>query len=151
MTTTRSSSFTKTPCGQMRERSARSRDAIATLGTRGTYEKNRPKQANVIVDGGKFATAHAVRGQDAPDPLQIRENGVPLPVRLGDGLSTGLFLDQRRNRKWVLDVCRARPGLRVLNLFAYTCGFSVVAAVAMRFPRPVSMPRCWHWSAVAWP
>ncbi|MGH7270523.1 MAG: class I SAM-dependent rRNA methyltransferase, partial [Polyangiaceae bacterium] len=45
---------------------------------------------------------------------------------LGDGLSTGLFLDQRANRARVRDLARGRS---VLNLFAYTCGFSVVAAL----------------------
>jgi 23S rRNA G2069 N7-methylase RlmK/C1962 C5-methylase RlmI len=37
----------------------------------------------------------------------------------------GLFLDQRDNRKRVRDLS---AGKEVLNLFAYTCGFSVAAA-----------------------
>ena len=46
-------------------------------------------------------------------------------IRLGDGLKTGIFLDQRENRSRVKDLAR---GKRVLNLFAYTCGFTVAAA-----------------------
>lgn len=42
------------------------------------------------------------------------------------GLSSGLFLDQRANRRWVT---LNRPK-SVLNLFCYTGGFSVAAAVA---------------------
>lgn len=42
------------------------------------------------------------------------------------GLSAGLFLDQRANRRWVT---QTRPPT-VLNLFCYTGGFSVAAAVA---------------------
>ena len=46
-------------------------------------------------------------------------------VSLGDGLSTGIFLDMREVRRRVRDVASGR---RVLNLFAYTGPFSVVAA-----------------------
>jgi 23S rRNA (cytosine1962-C5)-methyltransferase len=45
-------------------------------------------------------------------------------VHLGDGLRTGLFLDQRDNRRRVREAARDQ---RVLNLFAYTGGFSVAA------------------------
>lgn len=56
----------------------------------------------------------------------MRERGVPFAVRLGDGMSTGLFLDQRENRRRVRE--RA-AGKSVLNLFSYTCAFTVAAAV----------------------
>ena len=46
-------------------------------------------------------------------------------MRLGDGLSTGIFLDQRENRARVFAISK---GLRVANLFSYTCAFSVAAA-----------------------
>jgi 23S rRNA (cytosine1962-C5)-methyltransferase len=46
-------------------------------------------------------------------------------VRLGDGLSTGIFLDQRENRRRVRELA---AGKSVLNLFAYTCPFTVAAA-----------------------
>jgi 23S rRNA (cytosine1962-C5)-methyltransferase len=42
------------------------------------------------------------------------------------GLSSGLFLDQRANRRWI---SQTRPR-SILNLFSYTGGFSVAAAVA---------------------
>jgi 23S rRNA (cytosine1962-C5)-methyltransferase len=47
-------------------------------------------------------------------------------VALGDGLSTGLFVDQRDNRARVRALA---PHKRVLNLFSYTCSFSVAAAL----------------------
>jgi 23S rRNA (cytosine1962-C5)-methyltransferase len=50
---------------------------------------------------------------------------VPFAARLADGLSTGIFLDQRANRRRVREASR---GKRVCNLFAYTCGFSIAAA-----------------------
>jgi 23S rRNA (cytosine1962-C5)-methyltransferase len=52
------------------------------------------------------------------------ENELKYELRADQGLSPGLFLDQRENRKWVKDHSR---GKRVLNLFSYTCGFSLSA------------------------
>jgi 23S rRNA (cytosine1962-C5)-methyltransferase len=95
----------------------------------GVYLKHRPRQANEVgeAERAERAPAHAVRGQDAPETLVIHENGVPFAVRLGEGFSTGIFLDQRDNRARLID---AASGKSVLNLFAYTCGFGVVAAYA---------------------
>lgn len=103
-------------------------DAAAGLpGVRGVYVKRRPRQANVIVQAGdEHAPREPVRGEPAPSPLEIVELGVPYLVRLDEGLSTGLFLDQRSNRARVRELAAGR---RVLNLFAYTCGFSVAAGV----------------------
>ncbi|MBZ0122052.1 MAG: class I SAM-dependent methyltransferase, partial [Sandaracinaceae bacterium] len=102
-------------------------DALGALEPRGLYLKRRPKQANVIVDARSesFAPSAPVRGEPAPEILVVHEEAIPFEVRLGEGLSTGLFLDQRGNR---LRVREAASGKRVLNLFAYTCAFGVAAA-----------------------
>jgi 23S rRNA (cytosine1962-C5)-methyltransferase len=109
------------------EARARVLDASATLGPRGVYLKVRPKHASVVVDTRRETVAppHAVRGDDAPDPMLVREHGLSYEVRLGDGLSTGLFLDMRAQRARVRDLAR---GARVLNLFSYTGSFTVAAA-----------------------
>lgn len=101
-------------------------DAVHGLGFAGVYLKRRPAQANTVGDTRTevLAPSHPLRGRAAPPDFVIREHGVPYEVRLGDGLSTGLFLDQRDNRRRVRDFA---PGRRVLNLFAYTCGFSCAA------------------------
>src|SRR6185436_6201057 len=106
----------------------RALEEVLRLGFDGVYMKVRPKQANLLVDTRRddLAPARAVLGEDAPDPLVVTELGVPFAVRLGDGLSTGIFLDQRKNRELVRSLA---PGARVLNLFAYTCGFTVAAAL----------------------
>lgn len=102
-------------------------DALFSLGPRGVYVKRRPRQSNVIVDGADeaFAPSAPVRGAAAPDPLVVVEGGLPYRTRIGEGLSTGVFLDQRENRRRVRELC---DGARVLNLFSYTCGFTVAAA-----------------------
>jgi len=103
-------------------------DALAALGPAGIYVKYRPRQANVVVDTRRddLAPERPARGEPTPaDELEIRETGLALAVRLGDGLSTGLFLDQREARRRVRE---SVAGARVLNLFAYTCAFSAAAA-----------------------
>ncbi len=56
----------------------------------------------------------------------VLEYGVKFQVNLLDYLDTGLFLDHRETRQIV---AKAAHGQRLLNLFAYTCSFSVHAAV----------------------
>lgn len=54
----------------------------------------------------------------------VVENGLLFKLDLGRKQNNGLFLDMRFGRDWVQ---RHAHGKRVLNLFAYTCGFSVAA------------------------
>lgn len=66
--------------------------------------------------------------------VEVREHGVPFVVDLLKGQKTGAFLDQRENRRRVAELVarrkRAGLGIRVLNLFSYTGGFSQRAALA---------------------
>jgi 23S rRNA (cytosine1962-C5)-methyltransferase len=64
-------------------------------------------------------------GQAAAPEHAVREHELQFFVRPYDGFSYGLFLEHRDNRKRVRELSAGR---RVLNLFAYTCGFSVAAA-----------------------
>ena len=59
------------------------------------------------------------------DFFSVLEYGVKFKVNLNDYLDTGLFLDHRQTRQIVADLCK---GKSLLNLFAYTCSFSVQAA-----------------------
>jgi 23S rRNA (cytosine1962-C5)-methyltransferase len=104
-------------------------DRLDALGFDGIYLKLRPKQAKVLVDTRRddLAPALPVRGIPTASPeIEVREEGMPCLVRLGDGLSTGIFLDQRPNRRLVREIAN---GAHVLNLFSYTCAFSVAAAL----------------------
>jgi len=64
-------------------------------------------------------------GQPADDEFVIQERGLRFRIRPMSGSNVGLFLDQRENRRRIRELA---DGRRVLNLFAYTCGFSVAAA-----------------------
>jgi len=61
---------------------------------------------------------------DAISEFTILEDGCHYQIKLGKARNTGLFLDMKNGRKWVQNNAK---GKRVLNLFAYTCGFSVSA------------------------
>jgi len=69
-----------------------------------------------------------------PDPHAVTEAGARFRVHVLRGQNHGLFLDMAGGRRWVRDFAAARSadryGLKVLNLFAYTCAFSVVALQA---------------------
>jgi 23S rRNA (cytosine1962-C5)-methyltransferase len=101
-------------------------DAAAALGAAGVYLKVRPKHASVV-DAAlreELAPRAPVRGAPAPEEITVEELGLPYLVRLGDGFSTGIFVDQRENRRRVREMAR---GARVANLFAYTGAFTVAA------------------------
>ncbi len=57
--------------------------------------------------------------------VQFQENGLNFAANLIDGQKTGFFLDQRDNRARVEKLAQGRT---VLNVFAYTGGFSLYAA-----------------------
>ncbi len=65
-------------------------------------------------------------GQAPPAVVEIKEGDMHLLARLTEGQKTGLFFDHRDNRRYVRDHAR---GASVLNLFSYTGGFSVAAAL----------------------
>jgi 23S rRNA (cytosine1962-C5)-methyltransferase len=81
---------------------------------------------------GDFRTGDSEAPAEGSGPttrhFPIQEMGLTFLVGFGEGLSTGIFLDQRENRRRLLMMPLA--GMRVLNTFAYTCAFSVAAARA---------------------
>ncbi len=69
-----------------------------------------------------------------PEPHHVWEHGAQFRVHVLKGQNHGLFLDMANARQWVFDwvsqhpaTLSPNPSLKVLNLFAYTCGFSVAA------------------------
>ncbi len=64
-----------------------------------------------------------IRG-DQIQQLFIQQDDLKFNIRLGQTRNTGLFLDMQNGRRWVQKHSKDK---RVLNLFAYTCGFSIAA------------------------
>ena len=65
-----------------------------------------------------------------PEPHVVSEDGARYRLHVLKGQNHGLFLDMAEGRRWVRAHVQARARLKVLNLFAYTCAFSVVAMQA---------------------
>jgi 23S rRNA (cytosine1962-C5)-methyltransferase len=65
-------------------------------------------------------------GSAPPREVEVREHGMKLLANLWEGQKTGLFLDHRESRARVRTLSRE---LSVLNLYGYTGGFSVAAAL----------------------
>ncbi len=69
------------------------------------------------------APAEVILGHLEVHPVVI-ESGLRFKLDLGRNQNSGLFLDMRYGRNWVQQNAKEK---RILNLFAYTCGFSVAA------------------------
>ena len=98
------------------------------LSPRGIYEKTRPQKTRELEASGESKRyGRLLTGIAAPERLEVRENGLNFLVSMEQGLNTGLFLDQRINRRELMTRVQEK---RVLNLFSYTGAFSVAAAAS---------------------
>lgn len=64
---------------------------------------------------------------ELPEKVYARRAGLQFVLHPGQQQNTGFFLDMEPGRRWLE---QQAIGKRVLNLFAYTCAFSVVAIAA---------------------
>ncbi|MBO7910151.1 class I SAM-dependent methyltransferase [Vibrio sp. G41H] len=84
------------------------------------------KQGTSIVLQHRYADgapSEVLWGELNDSPVVV-EHGLKYQLDIGRNQNFGLFLDMRNGRQWVQDNARDK---NVLNLFAYTCGFSVAA------------------------
>ena len=68
-----------------------------------------------------------------PEPHTVQEDDARYLVHVLRGQNHGLFLDMAEGRRWVRQFIARQPDperCKVLNLFAYTCAFSVAALQA---------------------
>jgi len=79
--------------------------------------RRNPHANKLVVDQTTF-------GEPPPAAFEVSEHGLRYGVTLTERQHTGLFLDQRDNRRLAWQVAR---GARVANLFAFTCSFTVAA------------------------
>ena len=73
--------------------------------------------------GSARSETRLIAGQ-VPEPHTVQEQGARYLVHVLRGQNHGLFLDMACGRQWLREQA---AGQRVLNLFAYTCAFSVAA------------------------
>jgi len=91
------------------------------LKPKGIYERS---DVDVRLKEGLEPVAGLLRGEEPPDRLEIRENGLKFWVDVKRGHKTGFYLDQRENR---LRVKGFALGKEVLDAFSYTGAFGVYA------------------------
>jgi len=113
-------------------------DAEGPPAVRGVYFKRLLRQ--VRQTPVEEASPVHLAGEVASERFTVRENGLRFELSFREGYSTGLFLDQRENRRRLLTgqvtdgFTLPAPGPEgppaLLNCFAYTGAFSVCAARA---------------------
>jgi 23S rRNA (cytosine1962-C5)-methyltransferase len=79
-------------------------------------KRNQERQAPKLILGDSNIRSRSV----------VMERGLRFEIDFSGGYSVGLFIDQRENRSFV----RKSAPKQMLNCFAYTCSFSLAAAVA---------------------
>lgn len=90
---------------------------------RAVYLKRRPRDAHGKKESADVAPVEPLCGTPVPT-IEVEEAGAKFEIRPANGLSVGLYVDSRDARAWVRANARGRT---VLNLFSYTCGFSVAS------------------------
>lgn len=110
----------------------------AIPGVRAVYHKTLNRQVRRTTPAE--VSPQLLSGASLDAPFTILENGVCFELSVAEGYSTGLFLDQRDNRRRLLTQhvaagfplrdTSAGADFCLLNTFAYSCGFSVCAALA---------------------
>jgi len=90
----------------------------------GVYDRS---DVDVRAKEGLPQATGVLAGDQPPDLVEIRENGLRFLVDVRRGHKTGFYLDQRDNRRKVAPYLR---GCEVLNCFAYTGAFAVYALAA---------------------
>ncbi|NPA26867.1 MAG: class I SAM-dependent rRNA methyltransferase, partial [Chloroflexi bacterium] len=91
-----------------------------------TYYYERSDVAVRELEGLRPRRGPLLGTEEPPNPVFIREGGVQFGVDVRTGHKTGFYLDQRLNRAWVRRLAKGRD---VLDVFAYTGGFTVNALV----------------------
>lgn len=71
----------------------------------------------------KFAPTNVLWGKNISHTVVV-ESGLKYNIEFGKSQNTGLFLDMKNGRDWVKSHCENK---NVLNLFSYTCAFSIAA------------------------
>lgn len=95
-------------------------ELIRLVQPKAIYEKS----TSIVRDLEGLEEAKGFLFGEAPQEIEVRENGIKYLIDYQEGQKTGFFLDQRDMRELVGSLAK---GKRVLNCFSYSGGFSVAA------------------------
>lgn len=94
---------------------------IAETGCANVYERS---DASVREREGLPLRTGTLAGDEPGEETLVTENGIRYAVDIKQGHKTGFYIDQRDNRRLVMEHAAGRD---VLNCFCYTGGFSLAA------------------------
>jgi 23S rRNA (cytosine1962-C5)-methyltransferase len=92
------------------------RDELQPLGIFDKSDANARTHENLEVTQG------LLWGEDPPEFLEVKENGILYNINIAGGQKSGFYCDQRDNRLLLADYVE---GKRVLDCFSYSGGFSL--------------------------
>jgi 23S rRNA (cytosine1962-C5)-methyltransferase len=101
-------------------------DELARWCERAGVSLQRTYARRLVTAPGRHDRPEALGNAAPPHRGIAHEEGLAYGIDFMAGYSCGLFIDQRANRRRVRTGCSGR----LLNLFSYTCSFSVAAAAA---------------------
>jgi 23S rRNA (cytosine1962-C5)-methyltransferase len=73
---------------------------------------------------GLETTNALLAGNQPPELVMVKENGIAYGINIAEGQKSGFYCDQRYNRKLLASYAK---GLKVLDCFSYTGGFTLNA------------------------
>lgn len=73
---------------------------------------------------GLETTNALLAGSQPPELVMVKENGIAYGINIAEGQKSGFYCDQRYNRKLLASYAK---GLKVLDCFSYTGGFTLNA------------------------
>lgn len=73
---------------------------------------------------GLEASHGLLYGENPPEFVEVKENGIKYLINIAEGQKSGFFCDQRDNRRIVAEHCK---GKKILDCFSYSGGFSLNA------------------------
>jgi 23S rRNA (cytosine1962-C5)-methyltransferase len=100
---------------------------LAATGCRDVFDRS---DGATRVREGLPAISGVLRGAEPTQQIEVQEHGLRFHVDVRRGHKTGFYIDQRDNRRLArelaaLHLSRTGRGLRCLNCFCYTGGFSI--------------------------
>ncbi|KLN63310.1 MULTISPECIES: class I SAM-dependent methyltransferase [Vibrio] len=99
------------------------KQGLVTLSQSALWNEKQGRSIVVQYRYAEGAPSEVLLGELDSRPV-VEESGLKYQLDIGRNQNFGLFLDMRYGRDWVKDNAKHK---NVLNLFAYTCGFSVAA------------------------